>query len=289
MIRVVILTVALLAGGGAAWLAYVSLSGEPAETSVAEPAEQIPTASVLVAAEQVTRGTRLGPGNLAWQDWPESVVSDRAIRRDAQPDAIESYTGWTARGGFIRGEPIGADRLVEGNGGLMSVILSPGMRAIAIPVSAETGAGGFVLPEDRVDLVHTEVTDADGDGSSEPVSETIIRNVRVLAVDQTAEILEEDGAAKVASTVTLELTPRQVEALSNARNSGRLSVALRSVADFDEVIEDEIVMPEQAAPAVAEIEQPPAEVEEQAESGPARIRIIGSGTTETLEVERREG
>lgn len=275
MIRIVILTVALLAGGGAAWLVYGAVSGGSADGPVAAAPAEIATTAVLVAAAPINRGETLGPGNLEWQDWPEAVVSDGAIRRDTQPDAVEAYTDWTSRAGFLPGEPIRPERLVDGSGGLMSVLLSPGKRAVAMPISAESGAGGFVMPDDHVDLVHTVVVD------SEPISRTIISNVRVLAVDQMSETAE-DGAAKVASTATLELTPEQVEALSNARNSGRLSLALRSVADFDEVVVEEVVamVPEPPAPATDDGE---------ARQSPARIRIIGSGNVETLEVDRREG
>lgn len=289
MVRIVILTVALLAGGGAAWLVYGALTDKSADGPVAEAPAQIATTAVLVAAQPIGRGDRLGPGNLQWQDWPEAVISEAAIQRDARPDAIEAYTGWTSRADFLLGEPIRPERVVEGSGGLMSVLLSPGKRAVALPISAETGAGGFVMPDDRVDLVHTVVEDADGDGSSEPISRTIISNVRVLAVDQLSETLEE-GSAIVASTATLELTPDQVEALSNARNSGRLSLALRSVADFDEVQIEEVaaMVPEPPAPA-PEVAVAPALDDEQARRRPAQIRIIGSGNVETLEVDRREG
>ncbi|HUF57611.1 MAG TPA: Flp pilus assembly protein CpaB [Thermohalobaculum sp.] len=284
MIRIVILTVALLAGGGAAWLVYGALSGGAADGPVAAAPAEIATTAVLVAAAPINRGETLGPGNLEWQDWPEAVVSDAAIRRDTQPDAIETYTDWTSRAGFLQGEPIRPERLVDGSGGLMSVLLSPGKRAVAMPISAESGAGGFVMPDDRVDLVHTVVRDA-----GEPISTTIISNVRVLAVDQMSETAE-DGAAKVASTATLELTPEQVETLSNARNSGRLSLALRSVADFDEVQPEEVVAvaPEPPAPEPA-MAAAPGPDDGEAPLSPARIRIIGSGNVETLEVDRREG
>ena len=293
MVRIVILTVALLAGVGAAWLVYGELSDGSAAGPTATAPKEIPTAQVLVAKTQVGRGEQLGPANLEWQDWPEAVVGEGVIRRESNPDAIETYTSWTSRTAFLRGEPIRVERLVDGTGGLMSVLLTPGKRAVAIPISAETGAGGFVMPDDRVDLVHTVIEDADGDGSDEPVSRTIIRNVRVLAVDQMSEI-SEDGTAKVASTATLELTPQQVEALSNARNSGRLSLALRSVADFDEAELERVAKlvpeppaPEPVAPIPTETAEAPAE--DEARRGPARIRIIGSGQVETLEVERREG
>ena len=287
MIRAAILTVALLAGGGAAWAAYTALTNT-AGGPVAEAPEQIATAAVLAAAQPITRGEQLGPANLEWQDWPQAVVSDAAIRRETRPDAIDVYTGWTSRTDFLPGEPIRPEHLVEGSGGLMSVMLEPGMRAVSLPVSAETGAGGFVMPDDRVDLVHTVVTDTDGDGTAEPLSRTIIRNVRVLAVDQMSEQAE-DGAAKVASTVTIELTPEQVEALSNARSSGGLSIALRSVADFDEVELENVtsLVSEQPKPAAAAAEDGGAE--ETAATVPATIRIIGSGNSETLEVESREG
>ena len=292
MIRIVILVVALTAGGGAAWLAYSALSDENASSTAAEAPEPIGTSAVLVAAQPIDRGERLGPASLQWQDWPASIAAEGAILRDTMPEAIATYTDWTARTSFLPGEPIRPERLVEGHGGLMSVILSPGMRAVAVGVSAETGAGGFVMPDDRVDIVHTVLSDADGDGNDEPLSRTIIRNVRVLAVDQLAGASEE-GNAVVANTVTLELTPEQVEALITARNSGRLSLALRSVADFDASQDDMVVQlaPPEPAPATEpEPQQQPAPAPQvQAERERLRIRIIGSGEVETLEVDRKEG
>ena len=293
MIRIVILIFALVAGGGAAWLAYSQLTAEDA-APVAEAPEPIPTRALLVASQAIIRGEKLGPGNLEWQDWPQAAVGEGVVVREQKPEAIEEYTGWTSRATFLPGEPIRPERLAEGHGGMMSVMLSQGMRAVAIPVSAESGAGGFVMPDDRVDLVHTIVRDADGDGVEEPVSRTIISNVRVLAVDQMAQTVEgEEGKAKVASTVTIELTPQQVEALSNARNSGQLSLALRSVADFDEQPTDDVAYLEPRAPpqevTADRIEAEPAPPPEPEEQEPASIRIIGSGEIQTILVDRGEG
>lgn len=232
MFRGVILALALLAGGSAAWMSLSLLGSRGQEADSASP-EGVPTREVLVATLPVRRGEAVGPANLDWQSWPETAIADGLILRENAPEAIETYSGWISRAELLTGEPLRLARLAEGNAGLMALLLTPGMRAVAVRTSAESSAGGFILPNDRVDVLHTIMRDVDGDGKDEPVTLTIISNARTLAVDQLTEQAEGD-VAKVGETVTLELAPEQVELLTSARNSGRISLALRAIADFGE-------------------------------------------------------
>ena len=301
MLRIAILAISLLAGGAAAWLAY-SLIGSEEPPAAQEIAETVPTTAVLVAAAPVGRGDQLGPTNLQWRPWPEGAVGDGMILRENQPEAIDTYTGWVSRTPLLMGEPIRAERLAEGDGGLMSLMLTPGTRAVAVRISAESGAGGFIMPDDRVDILHTTVRDADGDGTSEPVSSTIISNVRVLAVDQVVE--QGDSGARVAETATLQLTPDQVELLSSARNAGQVSLSLRPISDSGETASEgaasgksrlslsDAVPPEDrpaigrqsAPPQTEQAEGPPDEEEAERPRRLLDVRIIGSGQVETIQV-----
>lgn len=288
MLRILILVIALGAGGGAAWIAYATLSREDDPTPVAET-EPVAADAALVATRTIAQGEEIAPDTLRWQPWPEEALSDGMILRSEQPDALERYAGWTSRRQLLAGEPLRLERLIEGDGGLMSLMLTPGMRAVAVRVSAESGAGGFVMPEDRVDVIHTEMRETAA-GGGQPVSETIIGNVRVLAVDQLVQQTE-GGAAKVAETATLELTPEQVEELSNARSSGQLSLALRSVADFDEPEVGELaaLTPAPAAEPHPQVSSGTDALEDSAPAPtPVRVRIVGSGKVETLEFEPAE-
>src|SRR4051795_1612163 len=229
--RIVVLTIALSAGGVAAYLA--SATGNkplPAET-----AAQLQTVDVLVARSDIGLGQPVTPEHLQWQSWPAATASNSFIRRNERPDATTQIAGSIARAPFIAGEPIREPKLVKANGsGFMAAILPTGMRAISTEISPETGAGGFILPNDRVDVILSKrEKNPDRSGSTDIVnSEVILSNVRVLAIDQAPK--EKDGQnAVVGKTVTLELKPEQAETLARARQSGTLSLALRSIADVN--------------------------------------------------------
>src|SRR5258708_11012203 len=154
------------------------------------------------------------------------------IRRNERPDATTQIAGSIARAPFIAGEPIREAKLVKPNGsGFMAAILPTGMRAISTEISPETGAGGFILPNDPVDVILSKRDkNPDRSGADIIVSEIILPNIRVLAIDQAPK--EKDGQNTViGKTVTLELRPEQAETLAPARQSGTLSLALRSIAD----------------------------------------------------------
>ena len=230
--RIVVLTIALGAGGIAAYLA----SGTDKKSAAVEPAAQMPTIDVLVARADIGLGQSLKPGDLQWQTWPASSTGNGFIRRGERPEATTQVAGSIARAPFIAGEPIREQKLVRADGsGFMAAILPTGMRAISTEISPETGAGGFILPNDRVDVILSKrEKGVDKNGPDAINSEIILTNVRVLAIDQAPK--EKDGQnAVVGKTVTLELKPEQAETLARSRQTGTLSLALRSIADLNMV------------------------------------------------------
>jgi pilus assembly protein CpaB len=232
--RIVVLTIAVGAGGVAAYLA----SGSDKAPAPAEPVAQMPTVDVLVARTDIGLGQSLKPDDLQWQTWPASTASNSFIRRGERPDATTQVAGSIARAPFIAGEPIRDQKLVRADGsGFMAAILPTGMRAISTEISPETGAGGFILPNDRVDVILSKREKGNDKSGPDLVnSEVILNNVRVLAIDQAPK--EKDGQnAVVGKTVTLELKPEQAETLARARQTGTLALALRSIADLN-VVDD---------------------------------------------------
>lgn len=227
LFRVLVLVIALAAGGIAAFLA-LNLEGPAPAPTVVELAPQIQTQEVLVAATDIKQGQVLAPENIRWQRWPEESLNAAFIQKQTTPDAVEKLKGSVVRSQFIAGEPIREVKLARPESGFLAAILPSGKRAIAVRVSAQNTAGGFILPNDRVDVVQTVSTQRGN------VSRTILGNVQVLAIDQMIE--EQNGqAVVVGKTATLELDPEQVELITAAEMSGTLSLALRSFADADEV------------------------------------------------------
>ena len=229
--RIVVLAIAVGAGGVAAYLA--SGSDKPAPT---QPVVQMQTVDILVAKSDISLGQSVKPDDLQWQTWPAATASSGFISRASKADAIKEITGSIARSPFIAGEPIREQKLVKADGsGFMAAILPAGHRAVSTEISPETGAGGFILPNDRVDVLLTKKDkNPDGKGADVAVSEIILSNIRVLAIDQ-APKEKEGSSALVGRTVTLELKPDQTEMLARSRQSGTLSLALRSIADIKTV------------------------------------------------------
>jgi len=227
-----VLAVAIGAGGIAAYLA----SGSDDKPAPAQPVAQMQTVDILVAKLDIGLGQSVKPTDLQWQTWPAATASSSFISRASKADAIKEITGSIARSPFIAGEPIREQKLVKADGsGFMAAILPAGYRAISTEISPETGAGGFILPNDRVDVLLTKRDkNPDKTGPDVPNSEVILSNVRVLAIDQAPK--EKEGAsALVGKTVTLELKPEQAEILARSRQSGSLTLALRSIADINAV------------------------------------------------------
>ncbi len=228
--RIIVLGIALLAGGVAAFLAY-NLATAPATVEVVEPASSINTVEVLVANQDISIGTSLSPDLVEWRSWPQSGLSERFLDRIDNPGALEEVVQAIARASFFEGEPITEGKLIRPDSGFLSAILPAGKRAVATNIAADTSAGGFILPNDRVDVIMTRQKEDPVAGEIEYVTETILNNVRVLAIDQTIE--DQNGEqVVVGQTATLELTPDQAQILTVAQQlSERLTLALRSIAD----------------------------------------------------------
>jgi pilus assembly protein CpaB len=231
--RIVVLTIALAAGGVAAYLASGSDSKPPAPT---EPAAQLQTVDVLVAKSDIGLGQTLTANDMIWQSWPSSTTSSTFIRRNDRPDATKQIAGSIARAPFIAGEPIREAKLVRADGsGFMAAILPTGYRAVSTEISPETGAGGFILPNDRVDVLLTRREKNPNPVLPEiVVAQIVLANIRVLAIDQAPK--EKEGANNVVGrTVTLELKPEQTATLAASRQAGTLSLSVRSIADANQV------------------------------------------------------
>ena len=232
--RVTVLAVALVAGIIAAFLA-LKLTSAPPATQDASVETKVDTVQILVTTKDLPMGTTITSDAVQWQDWPRTAASGNFIVRAQQPDGITKVAGALARSTFYAGEPISEAKLIRTDRGFMSAILPKGERAVATKIAADTSAGGFILPNDRVDVIMTRQTPgAVGAGGTagppEFLTQTILHNVRVLAIDQTIE--EKNGQkVVVGKTATLELKPEQTETLARARQSGTLSLALRSIAD----------------------------------------------------------
>lgn len=240
--QIVLLLVALLAGGLAAYLATRGEAPAPTAPVVQQVAEA-PKTQVLVAKGPIGVAQRLTVGNVEWQDWPESALRDDYITIAAMPDAPTDLAGAVARFEIFPGEPIREVKLVHADQGYLSAVLEKGKRGVSIPISAASGSGGFIVPNDRVDVILTR------NGVGGEVSETILSNVKVLAIGKRlGELGTTGGPADPAdpkaqvfdsSTIaTLELDPGQGETLVNAAAVGSLSLALRSVADFNDTTSD---------------------------------------------------
>jgi pilus assembly protein CpaB len=228
--RLVVLGVAVAAGGVAALLAGRS---EKAPEQSAPQVQQIPSIEVLVAKGDIGLGQTVGSGDMQWVSWPANAATGNFITKNNRPDALEALSGAIARAPFVAGEPIRDAKLVQAKGsGFMAAILPPGMRAVSIAIAPETGAGGFVLPNDRVDVILTQRDRAaeKAAGTEVQTSETILKNLRLLAIDQNVE--EKNGQRVViGKTATLEVSPAQAESIALAQKLGTLSLSLRSITD----------------------------------------------------------
>src|SRR6266568_3823977 len=229
VMRIAILGVAAIAAGGAALLVRGMLGGGTPTSQAAAPPVVI-TTDVLVASKDIVPGHVLSVDLVLWDPWPKSAVSSTLITKDKQPDISKAVAGAVVRSPLIAGQPITDASIVHaGAAGFLAATMTPGMRAIGMTVTAQTSAGGFILPNDRVDVVLTRELP----GTSSPKqyeSETILRDVRVLAVDQVAH-QEKDQQSVVGKTATLEMFPDQAEIIAHAEQSGVLSLTLRALGD----------------------------------------------------------
>jgi pilus assembly protein CpaB len=234
--RIIVLGIALAAGGVAAVLVSGSDKAPTPEPKVA----QLDTTDVLIAGTEIGMGRALLAQELQWQAWPTAAAGAHFIRKTDRPDAVAQLAGSITRAPFSQGEPIRENKLIKGKGsGFMAAILPSGMRAVSTEISPETGAGGFILPNDRVDVIlsRRDREQEKATGVDAHTSETVLGNVRVLAIDQAVE--EKNGQrVVVGKTATLEMTPRQAETLALSRQQGTLSLALRSLVDSETTAAD---------------------------------------------------
>ncbi|AZO64582.1 MULTISPECIES: Flp pilus assembly protein CpaB [unclassified Mesorhizobium] len=232
--RLIILGVAVAAAGGAGYVAKNMVAAPPPQIVDSGPtAPAIALQDVLVLSSDVPMGSPL-ENNISWQSWPADGINANFITRAAEPEALEKLKGGVARVAMYAGEPLRRSKLIGEGQSFMSSILPSGMRAVATAVSADTSAGGFILPNDFVDVIMTRRADA-ASGSSGFTTETILKNIRVLAIDQTIQEDEEGKRTRVGQTATLELTPQQAEIITVAQQmADRLTLALRSISDTQE-------------------------------------------------------
>lgn len=231
-IRLLILGTALTAGVGAA----VVVATRPPESHRAPVVQaKVATDDVLVATKPLLLGAVIQNGDLRWQSWPKANIPPNVIRESTAPRALAEFKGALVRNPVGVGEPVYPDRLVKaGDAGFMAAILPSGMRAVAINIDQQgsTTAGGFILPNDHVDVIHTyRDEEAAKAGVADPmVSETLLRNVKILAIGQNIQERNNQRVV-VGSNATLELTSRQAETIILAQRVGQLSLILRSMAD----------------------------------------------------------
>lgn len=228
--RIIILTVAVVAAGLAGLLA-MNMSGTQAPQLV-ETVVKEPTINVLVSADNLPVGSRLNEKSVEWLNWPRSGVAEGFITSEARPDAIKELEGSVVRLPIFKGEPLRAEKVADSSSRIMSSLLPSGKRAVATEISVATGAGGFVLPNDRVDVIMVRQNKDTGGGY---VTENVLNNVRVLAIDQNIQEAPDGSKSVVGTTATLELTPDQTKVIAVAQQMAeRLTLALRSVADAQE-------------------------------------------------------
>lgn len=266
--RIVVICIAAVSAIGLALVvrAMGSSSNEPTTTAAAAPLEVRPMAKVLVAAKDLEPGKRLVEADLEWKDWPVDEVNPVFITDGSTPvpakpaaeseaekatDAVNrvakaatelattgaksDYIGSVVREPILAGEPIVSRKIVRaGDSGYLAAYLEPGMRAMAIAVTVESAAGGFILPGDRVDVVLTAETNRDGavEGATKSkfASGVVLQNIKVLAIDQATRV-GDDAQAVVGATATLEVRPQDSVLLAQAKSEGELSLSLRSYAD----------------------------------------------------------
>lgn len=234
--KIVLLLVALLIAAGTVVLSRGMLS--QGTTSAPVETKAPPTYEIIVAARDLPAGTLVKEGDLKWQTWPkEEDKTDTGFAVKGEKD-IKDYMGTVVRTGMRIGEPVMPGRIVKaGEQGFMAAALAPGKRAVSIAITPTAGVAGFVFPGDHVDVIvtHQIGTRSETEGTNRRVSETMLKNVRVLALDQ--KMNDQVSEPKVAQIATLEVSPKQAETMALITELGTVSLALRSIAN-DPAVED---------------------------------------------------
>ncbi|EEE45377.2 Flp pilus assembly protein CpaB [Roseibium alexandrii] len=222
--RILVLAIAVAAGVLAFRMVMMSGGSSDQASNAPVPLEQA-KGQVLTAATDILLGAKLTAEDMVWTDWPEEAVPIGAVTKQVNPSASEELMGQIAKTPIFKGEPIRPERLINTDKGFMSAILPKGKRAIAVSVEAETTAGGFILPGDKVDVILTRRTD------DTAISETILENIRVLAIDTTTAGEQDQKNLSPQRTATLELTLGQSEVVAQSQQVGAIALALRSAQD----------------------------------------------------------
>jgi pilus assembly protein CpaB len=230
--QIIVLVVAAVAAIGALFL-IKGMGGHPQQTAHAAQ-QPIAGEQVLVAAHDIQPGAALSPSDLAVATFPQASVSPQFIRLSAQPSAQHDFVGAVTRRAFVQGEPITTDSVVQPDGhGFMAAQLAPGFRAVAVPIEQKTAAGGFIQPNDHVDVIATVKFESHGDGgpTQQSRSDIILQDIRVLAIgDKTQGQTAGDHPETNDGTVAvLEMSPEDARTLEMARAVGDVSLALRGV------------------------------------------------------------
>jgi pilus assembly protein CpaB len=232
--RILILLLAVGVAGATAMYARSWVEGQQSTAIAAPPPPQQEFAEVLVADVVLPAGTFIKPQHLRWQRWPTDDVPDSYMLKAEGSE--EELVGAVVRRGLTLGEPITDGSVVKpSDRGFLAAVLSPGMRAVSIPITPISANSGLIFPGDRIDLILTQTLTAD-DSTPRRVSETVLRNMRVIAMgDQTNDEPKEGQSHEKARTATLEVTPVQAEQVTLLTELGKLSLSLRSLASTDEV------------------------------------------------------
>jgi pilus assembly protein CpaB len=239
---IIVLSGALAVALVVALLVQVSLGGKKQE------AVKVAKVEILVADKDLALGQPLKEGDTRWQEWPQASVFPGAVVRQNNMEPAKALEGRLARS-ISKGEPVLNNAILgEAKGNFVAASLEPGMRAVAIEIKAASSVGGFISPGDRVDVVLTYKISFDAGDDDDPrvkemvqrnikkmASETILQNLKVLAVDQMAKPAEDDKV-KVGKTVTLAMTAEDAEKISLADGMGDLVLVLRGVGD-EKVVE----------------------------------------------------
>ena len=274
--KVILLVAALIVAGLTAFMARSMFTGSAAPKAAAAIAP-VPTGpKILVANKALPMGTIITADALSYKPWPKELVDDAYLIEGKGDLNLEKLVGYVVRTPITAGQPISNAALVSPNDrGFLAAVLGPGMRAVTVPVSKLTGVAGFVFPGDRVDLFLTQNVDG-ADGSELKVSETIVRNLRVLATDQRSSPTKDEKGQTVVSNyglVTLEATPRLAEQITVAQAMGTISLSLRPLADNAAELEQALASGSVTIPKGATPEE-----EQRIMNGLAQMPKAGGGT-----------
>lgn len=269
MLRLLLLILAIGAGGSAAYLVKAVQPTQANADSDTSNTPAMATVEVLVAAADLPAGSALRVEDMRWQVWPAEAANVAFIRYSTRPTAPAELAGTILRVPVRAGTPVLEDQVGDTGSGFLAGVLTPGMRAVAIPVTADRTAGGFILPNNRVDVLLALTCDAAVQCETGIDVRTILQNIRVLAIDQSGE--DADKSAVVGKTATLELSPEDAETIVGAVAAGQLSLVLRAAQD-ETIVALGKVEPT-TAPAVAPV------------SDVRTIRVMRAGVSQSYQVD----